>query len=173
MSDEFDEIIEPCFRQPGPGLGDRPVARALPSVPRLVARLYERANLPLRARLIACLLQPLGSLGLAGVAAGAFAVFLSRRGYPDAGVDLVRTARVSSEQIHELARFVEEVNPEALLRFAELIAGNHLGLASFSASALVLLYRTLPEPTSSMLPADAVPVDTASDDAFGLAPGAP
>jgi hypothetical protein len=130
------------------------MARASPSVPRLVARLFQGSSPPLRARLIVCLLRPLGPLGLAGVAAGAFAGYLGRREWSQASVDLARAAQVSSEQIHELAGFVEQVNPQALQRLAELIAGSQPGLASFSASVLLLLYRALPEPASATLARD-------------------
>jgi hypothetical protein len=152
MSDEFDELIEPSFRRTDPRPVDMPAARTLPSAPRLAARLFAVSNLALRARLIACLLRPLGPLGLAGVAAGAFAGFLTRSERLQASVDLARVARVSSEQILDLARFVEEVEPQALLHFAELISGSHLGLATFSASVLALLYRALRERTPATWP---------------------
>ena len=45
-------------------------------VPRLIARLYAAADRPLRAKLVACMVRPLSSLGLAAVAAGAFSRFL-------------------------------------------------------------------------------------------------
>jgi hypothetical protein len=143
MTIEFDETSDPSPHGRRPRSAEMPVARTSMPVPRLVARLYAAANIPLRARLIACLLRPLGPLALAGVAAGAFAGFLNRHGSVDASVDLERAARVSSEQVLELAHFVEQVNPEAFQRFAELVSGSSLGLATFSASALVLLYRAL------------------------------
>jgi hypothetical protein len=151
MSDEFDDIVEPCSRKSGPRPGQRPAPRTPSSAPRLAARLFAESDLPLRARLIACLLRPLGPLGLAGVAAGAFAAFLNRHELTEASADLARVARVSSEQIHELARFVEEVEPQALQHFAELISGSQLALAAFSASALALLYDALRQPSSAGL----------------------
>jgi len=172
MSDEFDEIIEPCFRQAEPSSGDMPAVRIPSSVPRLVARLYAISDLPLRARLIACLLRPLGPLGLAGVAAGAFAGFVNRHGFSDASVDLARAARISTKQIRELARFVEEVNPKTFQRFAALVSDSHLGLATFSASCVLLLYRALREPTSTTPPTAAVRVEASSGIALSLGSGA-
>jgi hypothetical protein len=142
MSSEFDDILDPL---PGSARDERPVVRAAMSVPRLVARLYMGASIPLRAKLIACLLRPLGPLALSGVAAGAFAGFLNLRGAVDSSTSLQAAARVSSVQIRELAAFVEQVNRETLQRFADLASGSQLGPATFSASALVLLNRALHE----------------------------
>jgi hypothetical protein len=143
MSDEFDEIPDPPPRTSPTRPAELPVAQSRTSASRLVARLYAAANLPQRASLLACLMRPLGPLAVAGVAAGAFAGFLNRRAADAVNIDLDSAARVSGEQVLELARFVEQVNPQALQQFADLISGSPLGLATFSASALVLLYRTL------------------------------
>lgn len=125
-------------------------ARGTTSNPRLVARVFAAANQPLRVRLLGCLMQPLGTLGIAGVAAGAFAVFVGRDGSSITRVDIeavAQVAQVTSRQVHELALFVEQVDPQALLQFASLASGSSLALASgFSAAALALLYRRL-QPT--------------------------
>ncbi len=143
MSDEFDDAAEPAlWRREGKPV-DAPHART-PRVPRLVARLYSSADQPLRAKLLACLVRPLSSLGLAAIAAGAFARFLFVGGAGDAAVAIEDVARFSNDQILELARFVEQVSPEALQQFARLIAASPVGAAAFSASAVVLLLRALP-----------------------------
>jgi hypothetical protein len=108
---------------------------------RLVARLFAGAGAPLRARLLGCLMRPLGPLGVAGVAAGAFAVFLHPRRGIELGLDAV--TRVSGRQVHELARFVEQVDPQALHHFAGLIANSPAGLAALAVPTLALLYREL------------------------------
>lgn len=139
MPDEFDEILDLAPLMP-------PVATGLAAAvaaPRLVARLYAAAGVPLRARLLACLMRPLGTLAVAGIAAGAFAGFLYRRDAASMTVDLEDAARVSTAQVLELARFVEQVDPQALQHFAGLVSGSTLGLATFSSAALVLLYRAL------------------------------
>jgi hypothetical protein len=145
MSDEFDEISElaPLPTPIATGQG------ATVAAPRLVARLYAAAGMPLRARLLACLMRPLGPLAVAGVAAGAFAGFLNRRDAASTIIDLDGAARVSTAQVLELARFVEQVDPQALQHFAGLVSGSSLGLAAFSSAALVLLYRTLQAPPST------------------------
>ena len=114
---------------------------ARPRVEQLVARLYRTADPPLQARLLACLVRPLSPLALVAVAAGAFAGFLQRgdsAGSQRAGIGAVR---YSQDQVMELARFVEQVQPQALQEFAALVAG--AAAAGFNRAAALLLLRTL------------------------------
>ena len=143
MSDEIDESLEPMTPR------DRASARAGTPSPRLVARLFAAAGNPLRVRLLRCLMRPLGPLGAAGVAAGAFAAFLNPRGGSEPVIDVEAVAQVSSWQVHELAHFVEQVDPQALQQFASLVSSSPLAMATFSASALVLLYRRIQPDTAS------------------------
>ena len=138
MSSEFDEITE----APTQAAADEAPARAGTTVSRLVARLFAAAGNPLRVRLLRCLMRPLGLLGVAGVASGAFVAFVDgQRG--ELQIDAEAVAQVSSQQMLELAHFVEQVDPQALEQFATLAAGSPLALATFSASVLLLLYRRL------------------------------
>lgn len=141
MSDEFDSIALPAQGAP-----QRAPRGAAPS-PRLVARLFVAAGTPLRMRLLRCLMRPLGTLGAAGVAAGAFTAFLQLRGGTEPTIDAEAVASLSGRQVHELAHFVEQVQPQALQHFAELAAASPLATAAFSASVLMLLVRRLQPPT--------------------------
>ncbi len=138
MNHEFDDIPEPA---PAPASSQGNASRTGTPVSRLVARLFAAAGNPLRLRLLRCLMRPLGLLGVAGVASGAFVAFVDRRG--DAPVDVDAVAQVSSQQMLELAHFVEQVDPQALEHFATLAASSPLMMATFSASVLLLLYRRL------------------------------
>lgn len=139
MSDEFDEIPEPVAPH---ARADDPARGAVPNS-RLVARLFSAAGAPLRASLLRCLMRPLGTLGAAGVAAGAFVAFVDRRG-GEAPMDADAVSQLSSQQIYELAHFVEQVDPQALQQFVSLASGSSLAMATtFSAAALLLLYRRL------------------------------
>jgi len=136
MSDEFDDAVDPIAASAPPaargGAGEGRAAR-------LMARLYGSANLALRTRLVACLLRPLGSLGVAAVAAGAFTVVLSRRGADGLGVAMADVAEFSKDQVAELARFVEQVSPDALQQAAGLVFDNRMGVGAFTASVALLL----------------------------------
>jgi hypothetical protein len=120
----------------------RPPAVSTPA-PRLVVRLYAASNQALRAQLLSCLLRPLGLLGAVGAAAGAFSVFVLRRGGQEVMVRAEELNQITSEQVLELARFAEQVNPDALRQVAHLVSQQHMGMATFTAAALVLLHRTL------------------------------
>ena len=140
MSNEFDEMLEPAAANIR---ADDAAPRAAVPNPRLVARLFAAAGNPLRVRLLRCLMRPLGTLGAAGVAAGAFVAFADRRGVEES-IDADAVAQVSSQQIYELAHFVEQVDPQALQQFASLASSSSLAMATtFSAAALLLLYRQL------------------------------
>lgn len=142
MSDEFDEIMRPPAPN-GRGAGRDRAARTAVTNSRLVARLFTAAGAPLRVSLLRCLMRPLGTLGAAGVAAGTFVAFLDRRG-AETPLDARAVSQLSGQQILELAQFVEQVDPQALQQFVSLASGSSLAVAtSFSAAALLLLYRRL------------------------------
>ena len=69
-----------------------------------------------RRKLLEGLLRPVGSLAMAAVASGAFGAFLLRR------VTLDDVARISVEQLAELARFVEQCNPDVLQQVLSMLA---------------------------------------------------
>jgi hypothetical protein len=149
MSDEFDDAIDPIATSAAPGV---PAAPAAGRAARLVARLYASANGRLRTRLVDCLERPLGSLGVAAVAAGAFTVVLSRRGAGGFGVAMADVAEYSKEQVAELARFVEQVSPEALQQAAGLVFENRVGVGAFTASVALLLALELRRASSGGRP---------------------
>lgn len=141
--------MEPPQDAGQPGLPGDP--RALAAIPagearervlsRLVSDVYTEAPAPLRARLLECLLRPVGPLGLVAVAAGAFGSFLHRESWGRLNVSLDDTLRFSADQIFELARFVDQVRPEALGQLSSLMADNPLGMASLSGSLLLMALR--------------------------------
>ena len=138
LPDEFDDLPAPPAARAA--LSAAPAPRP---VARLAARLYGAAPRPLRARLLACLLQPLGTLAVAGVAAGAFGRWLYRGGPDGAPEALAEVDRFSSHQLTELAGFVEQVSPQALEDFARMLTEQPMGMASFSVAGAMLLLRWL------------------------------
>jgi hypothetical protein len=140
MPNEFDDACETRVLQLAAeksvadvAIGDR--SRSA----RLVARLYRGASAAQRSRLLTALLRPLGPLACVGVASGAFAGYVGR-GAVSALDDL---GRFSREQVFELARFVEQVSPDALRHVARALAGARTELTGFAAAAALLLERTL------------------------------
>lgn len=145
MLDEFEDATWPAPAKPA-----APEAGAKPDpVPRLISRLYTASEAALRVRVLQRLLDPLGTLGLAAIAAGAFAGFLQRRGAEGFRVSVDDASRFSSDQIAELVRFVGQVSPESLQSIVNTFADNPVGVTAFTASAVVLLLRAL-KPTGRL-----------------------
>jgi hypothetical protein len=137
MLDEFDDATWPAMAKPA--LQD---AEHKPdAVPRLISRIYAASDAPLRVRVLQRLLDPLGTLGLAAIAAGAFAGFLQRRGAEGLHVSIDDASRFSSDQITELVRFVGQVSPESIQSIVGTLADNPVGITAFSTSAIVVLLR--------------------------------
>lgn len=143
MSDEFDDLSDAAPPMgPLSALVDNPPPSPVQPA-RLISRLYAAASTPLRAQMLADLLRPLSPLAIVGIAAGAFASFLHRTGPPGGQVALSDVGNYSNEQIFELARFVEQVSPEALQQVATLVADSPISMTALSVSAALLLTRLL------------------------------
>ncbi|MFT3816132.1 MAG: hypothetical protein QM750_00635 [Rubrivivax sp.] len=110
-------------------------------MPRLVAEVFDESAPFVRARLLECLLRPLRPLGLVAVAAGAFSGFLHRDHWIRFSVPLDDAVRFTSAQIFELARFVDQVQPEAFRQVAAVMAENPVCLNTLSGSLLLLALR--------------------------------
>ena len=111
MTSEFDDYADPVASTKG-----RRSPRARSALPELVADAYRGAAAPVRRKLLERLLRPVGSLALAAIASGAFSAFLLRP------VALDDVARISADQMAELARFVEQCNPEVLPQSLSMLA---------------------------------------------------
>ncbi len=116
-------------------------------VPELIAQLYKSAAAPVRARLLECLLQPVGPLALVAIAAGAFGEFLHRRtGGRRLAISLDDVARISAEQMLELARYIEQLDPATFQQIPSLLADHPVGMAGLSGSVLLLALQAWRKP---------------------------
>ena len=148
MSDEFDDDSISGLSHGQAARGTGRVDMPAPLGPRLVARLYVSADHAMRARLLACLVRPLGLLGLFGVCAGAFGSLLASGRNSGDSPNFAEVTRFTSGQILELARFVEQVNPETLQQVASTLSDSGFGSTTFAAAAVALLARHLSRPSS-------------------------
>ncbi|WP_157268189.1 hypothetical protein [Azohydromonas aeria] len=87
----------------------------------LIVRLYEEADGPLRARMLECLLRPLGPLALVAVANGAFGAFVHRRRWHLLRIHANDTLEVRSDQLQELAEFALAIDAGVLARIESLL----------------------------------------------------
>ena len=107
----------------------------------LVSEVYRESPPPLRARLLECLLKPVRPLGLVAVAAGAFGGYLHRENWSRLSVSIDDAVRFSADQVFELARYVDQVRPEAFGPVATLMAENPIFLTTLSGSLLLMALR--------------------------------
>lgn len=142
-SDEQTDVTDAAARRHSPVQATPRRARSARHVPKLVARVVVGASQPLRAALLASLLRPLGPLALLAIASGAFAKHVRRDPGGSLRLSPDGLAQHSSEQVSELAGFVEQVSPDALHQFAALLTDSPVGVASVSAAAAVLLVQAV------------------------------
>jgi hypothetical protein len=99
-----------------------------------------------RSRIVATLCRPLGPLALVAVASGAFAGLLNRASVLGTTLQIDGLADFTRDQVFELARFVEQVSPEALQQMAGAVVENPFGVSALGAAAAVLLATATPAP---------------------------
>jgi hypothetical protein len=110
------------------------LARVPASLPALVANVFTRARLVLRARMLRRLLLPVGPLALTVIAGGVFAKYVAQARWSRLSVSLEDAARVTTNQVFELVRYVEQSNPAVLQQVMAVIARDPTAMAALSAS---------------------------------------
>jgi hypothetical protein len=140
MSNEIDTALEAevTRRAIALGIATRPPGERSRAA-HLAARLYAGATAVQRSRIVATLCRPLGPLALVAVASGAFAGLLDRASALGGALHVDELAGFTRDQVFELARFVEQVSPEALQQVAGSVAENPWGVSALGAAAAVLL----------------------------------
>ena len=146
------EIALPDLRPTDEALAAVPVGEARELVlSQLLSEVYRESPPPLRARLLECLLKPVRPLGLVAVAAGAFGCFLHRESWGRLSVSIEEAVRYSADQVFELARYIEQFQPEALQQVAGLMADNPVCLKTLSGTVLLMALRLwVPAQTASV-----------------------
>lgn len=119
-------------------------------LPLWTAGLYKEASTELKTRLIECLMQPMGALGLVAVAGGVFAAVRQRHGWQRLQVTAEDTARVTADHIYQLAGYLQEAAPQAFVQVGQLLGEHPAALATVSG---VLLWQALRGPAVSRAPA--------------------
>jgi len=109
-------------------------AKAPASLPALVASVFARTRLALRARMLRRLLLPVGPLALTVIAGGAFAKYVAYARWSRLPVSLDDAARVTASQVFELVRYVEQSNPLVLQQVMVLVSRDATTVAALGAS---------------------------------------
>jgi len=132
--DEFHRGRAAAHRRPQ-GAGEKEPAC---NMPELVSAVYGEAPALLRTQLLEFLVRPLGPLALVAIAGGAFRHLFYRLRRDAVPISLRDANRVTSEQVLELTRYVEQCSPDALLRIGALIADRPISAVTMSGTALLI-----------------------------------
>jgi hypothetical protein len=126
-----------------------------PPFPVIVSRLFGRAGIGQRVRLLKCLLQSVGPLAVTVVGAGVFVECAARAGWRGVLVTTEDAVRVTGAQVFELARYVEQANPRILEQITDILARDPNGLAILGtsvAAVAVSVVRQRRRRTASLAP---------------------
>lgn len=126
---------------PPPALTDGVPAKDTPSLAAIVASAVAETSLVLRARALRRLLMPVGPLALAVLAGGAFAKYVEYARWSRFSVSIDDAARVTSGQIVELVRYVEQSNPTVLEQVMVVLSRDATTMAALGASVAALVMQ--------------------------------
>ncbi len=114
-----------------------------PPVPAIVAGAFDRLNLRQRTRMLGRLLAAVGPLAITVVGGGFFAKYVVHARWPEVPVSLEDAARVTSEQVYEIVRYVQQSNPQVLSQLLNLLARDNVTIAALGASVAALTISQL------------------------------
>ncbi len=115
----------------------------MPSIPVLVASIFTKLHLAQRVRVLRRLLMSVGPMALAVLGGGAFAKFVTQARWSRMSVSLEDAARVTSSQVLELVRYVEQSNPQVLQQVMVVLSRDAVTMAAAGASVAALVMRQL------------------------------
>lgn len=127
-----------------PKAADAPLpGHRVPPLPLLVAGVFAKLRLAQRVRVLRRLLMSVGPMALAVLGSGAFAKFVVEARWPRMSISLDDAARVTSSQMFELVRYVEQSNPQALQQVMVILARDAASMAAVGASIALVAMRHL------------------------------
>ena len=128
---------------PAPILGDSVPANDTPALAAIVASAVTQTHLVLRARALRRLLMPVGPLALMVLAGGAFAKYVEYARWSRISVSIDDAARVTSSEIVELVRYVEQSNPNILEQVMAMLSRDATTMTALGASVAAIVMQRL------------------------------
>jgi hypothetical protein len=114
-----------------------------PALPAIVAKAFGRLNNRLRARMLRRLLTSVGPLALTVVGGGAFAKYIKHARLPEIPVSIDDAARATSGQVYELARYVQQADPQLFGQVFDILSRDAATVTWISASIVALTITRL------------------------------
>jgi hypothetical protein len=118
-------------------------ARDTQSLPAVIASAFTRLRLAQRVRVLRRLLMPIGPMALAVLGGGVFAKYAAQARWPRMSVSLDDAARVTSSQVYELVRYVEQSNPHALQQVLVALTRDGTTMTALGASVAAIVMQHL------------------------------
>jgi hypothetical protein len=87
----------------------------------IIASALDRLNISERARMLGRLLASVGPLGLAVVAGGAFAKYVTQSRLPDISVSIEDAAHTTRSQLSDVVRYIQQSDPQLFRGLLALI----------------------------------------------------
>jgi hypothetical protein len=126
-----------------PGSGTAAAIDEAPSMPAVVAGAFTKLHLAHRVRVLRRLLMPVGPMALTVLGGGVFAKYAAQARWPRMSVSLEDAARITSSQVYELVRYVEQSNPHVLQQVMVVLSRDAATMAAVGASVTALVMRHL------------------------------
>ena len=117
------------------------VASETQTLPAALANAFTRLRLGQRVRVLRRLLLPVGPMALAALAGGAFAKYASQARWPRIAISFDDAARVTSGQIYELVRYVQQSNPHVLQQVLAVLARDATAMAAVGAAVAAIVLK--------------------------------
>jgi hypothetical protein len=111
------------------------------NLPVALANAFTRLRLGQRVRVLRRLLLPVGPMALAALAGGAFAKYASQARWPRIAISFDDAARVTSSQIYELVRYVQQSNPHVLQQVLAVLARDATAMAAVGAAVAAIVLK--------------------------------
>jgi hypothetical protein len=121
-----------------------PAGEPLLALPAIVANAFGRLNSKLRARMLRRLLTSVGPLALTVVSGGAFAKYIKHARWSEIPVSIEDATRVTSSQVYELARYVQQADPQLFGQVLDALSHDAATVAYVSASIAALTSNRFP-----------------------------
>jgi hypothetical protein len=113
------------------------------SLPAIVASAFTRLRLAHRVRVLRRLLMSVGPMALTVLGGGVFAKYALQARWPRMSISLEDAARVTSSQVYELVRYVEQSNPQVLQQVVTVLARDATTMTALGASVAAIVMQRM------------------------------
>ena len=130
-----------------------PATAEAQSLPAIVASAFSRLHVALRVRVLRRLLLSVGPMAMAVLGGGVFAKYAAQARWPRMSLSLEDAARVTSSQVYDLVRYVEQSNPLVLQQVLVVLARDTTTMAALGASVAAIVMQHVANRTTARTPA--------------------